>query len=115
MLHVTPWLKGVLLQRNLEQVTLRTSDTAPIGCEQQQQQRQQQQQESRDLKEASFALWCALVSLFTGAVTISRQRTRMLCCLVRTLLSPALRDHHGRALIDARGLCVPPAAGADEF
>lgn len=74
-----------------------------------------QRQESWELKEGSAALSYALFSLLTGAVTISRQRTRMLCCLVRTLLSPALRSHHGRALINARGLCVPPAAGADEF
>lgn len=44
-----------------------------------------------------LALSWTLVSLLTGSVTISRQQTRMLCCLVRTLLSPALHNHHGRA------------------
>lgn len=59
---------------------------------------------------------CSLMcSRSTGAVTISRQRTKMLCCLVRTLLSPALCDHHGRAPLTHGGLCVSSAARANEF
>lgn len=59
---------------------------------------------------------CSLMcSRSAGAVTISRQRTMMLCCLMRTLLSPALCDHHGSASLTHGGLCVSSAAGANEF
>lgn len=35
--------------------------------------------------------------LFSIAVTINSERTKMLCSLVRTPLSPALHLHHGGA------------------